>query len=351
MQFRKLRCAFTWKDSDRGITRVLQSGVPFAVACHATIPQRRVHKPGPLRYSNLLEFYDVDGYPSTSYRYAMIISDEALRRYRENQFTDEDITRSTGLSVRAWRELIKIRAVRTETEKLGRGYVRWCDQMVLKRSAVIGTLSRAGLSLAASGHTAFSLPFHTLLYEICDPCAILLDRSADVNPRTGLPPRIKKPMLDWFSPDKAAVPDSKHDWLLKIYEGRFVGVIYQPQDAPMIFGDLRDGGRRFVAWWPCSKHTPRLGRLVEEFAPGPRIQAAAAAWENPSKFSKELNEIGYAYERHDEDDDPLRMAAQACIRNLAFSATINVTLAIRKALRRVLGVDPADAPERWNRDA
>lgn len=46
-------------------------------------------------------------------------SDEALRRYREDRFTDDDVTRCTGLTVRAWRELIKTRAVRTIEE--GRG--------------------------------------------------------------------------------------------------------------------------------------------------------------------------------------------------------------------------------------
>jgi hypothetical protein len=50
--------------------------------------------------------------------------DDALRRYRKDRFTDLDVTRCTGLSVRAWRELIKLRAVRTVTEDRGRGRVR-----------------------------------------------------------------------------------------------------------------------------------------------------------------------------------------------------------------------------------
>jgi hypothetical protein len=39
--------------------------------------------------------------------------DDALRRYRKGVFTDRDVTGCTGLSVRAWRELIKNGAVRT----------------------------------------------------------------------------------------------------------------------------------------------------------------------------------------------------------------------------------------------
>ena len=272
----------------------------------------------------------------------MVVSDEALRRYGDNRFTDSDVTRSSGLSVRAWRELIKLGAVRTETATLGRGYVRLCDNTALKRSAVIGALNRTGLSVRVSGHIAYSLPFHTLLYELCDPRAILLNRSGAVDPQTGLPPRVKKLKLDWFSPSKPTATDPQRDWFLAIYERRFVGAIYDPGDEPTIFGDLRDGGTSFVAWWPHSRRMPRLGRLIREFAPADRIQAAAAAWENPTRWSKELERLGYKFEKHDKDGDPLRIAAQSCARDPVFTTTINVTLAIRKALRRVLDIEPAE---------
>lgn len=62
--------------------------------------------------------------------------DEALRRYGNGRFTDDDVVRCSGQSVRAWRELIKLKAVRTVTESLGRGHVRVCDATVLKRAAV-----------------------------------------------------------------------------------------------------------------------------------------------------------------------------------------------------------------------
>ena len=78
----------------------------------------------------------------------------------------------TGLSVRAWRELIKIGAVRTITEDRGRGHVRLCDATTLKRAAVIAALNRAGFSLAVSGRIAYFLPIDELLYAIWDPCWI-----------------------------------------------------------------------------------------------------------------------------------------------------------------------------------
>src|SRR5438105_12645202 len=96
--------------------------------------------------------------------------DDALRRYRNGAFTDDDVTRCTGLSTRAWRELIKRRAVHTITQDRGRGHFRLCDATVFKRAAAIAALNQAGFSLPVSGGVAYFLPYHTLLYTVCDPC-------------------------------------------------------------------------------------------------------------------------------------------------------------------------------------
>jgi hypothetical protein len=88
--------------------------------------------------------------------------------------------------VRAWRELIKLKAVRTE-EGRGPGRVRICDRTNLKRSAVISALHQAGFSLAVAGPIALFLPYHTLLYEVCDPITILVRHSTEIDPKTGAP--------------------------------------------------------------------------------------------------------------------------------------------------------------------
>jgi len=271
--------------------------------------------------------------------------DETVRRYRMNLFTDEDVTRCTGLSVRGWRELIRTRAVRTVTEARGRGLVRLCDATVLKRAAAIAAINAAGLSLAVSAHIAYSLPLHTLLYEICDPCAILLRRSAEVDPETGLPLRVEQPKVDWFDPDRSAKAEPESDWLIEIYERRFVGVIYHASDGPTIFGDLRNGGARFVAWFPFRRRAHWLGSAIQAFVQGMslRIVEFVADWENPTRWPKELKELGYEYEQHDRDDDPLCIAAETVARSPLFKTTVNITLALRKALRRYLGIEPLES--------
>ena len=270
---------------------------------------------------------------------------EALRRYRNGRFTDDDVTRCTDLSVRAWRELIKNRAVRTITENRGRGRVRLCDAIALKRAAAISALNQAGFSLGVSGQIAYFLPFHTVLYEICDPCTILL-QSADVDPNTGLPPRLEKPKADWFDPDKPAKADSKTDWLVEIYDRRFVGIIYGINDQSTIFGDLREDGTSFAAWAPHHARSQFVGSAIAKFAKerlpsSDKFVDFVVEWEDPIRWSKQLRGLGYRYEKHGTDHDQLRLAAEVVARSPLFTTRINITLAIRKALRRYLGVEPA----------
>jgi hypothetical protein len=116
----------------------------------------------------------------------------------------------------------------------------------------------------ASG-LAYFLPFHTLLYTICDPTTILFQGSAGVDPNTGVPPRVEVPKTDWFDPDKSAKPDAATDSLIEIYEGRFVGVIYNTKHEPTIFGDLRNEGTSFVAWFPLHRR-PQFSSATEQIA-------------------------------------------------------------------------------------
>lgn len=269
--------------------------------------------------------------------------DDALRRYRVNQFTDDDVIRCTGLSERKWRDLIKDKLVRTVMHTPGRGRGRLCDAMTLKRAAVIAALNQAGSSLRVSSQIAYFAPFHTALYEITDPCAILLDRSVAVDPER-LPPRLRKPKADWFDLDRPARVEPESDWRVEIHDGRYVGVKYGPKNTPVIFGDLRDDGTRFVAWVPLHRMDEFIGCAIEKLARefGENPANAYAAWEEPTRWSRELKLLGYTYEQRDGEDDPLRAAAAATVKSPLFTTAVNVSLAIRKALRRYLGVEPAE---------
>ena len=276
--------------------------------------------------------------------------EEALRRYREDRFTDGDVTHCTGLSVRGWRELIKHKAVRTITERRGPGRVRLCDATVFKRAAVIYALNQAGLSLPIAGRIAYFLPFHTLLYAVCDPLTILLNRSADIDSKTGLPPRVRRPIVDWFDPDKPATANPETDWMIGIYDGRYVAAIYDcnAKNGPVIFGDLRQEGARFVAWCPFLRRNQitdgAIGEMARGLLPYYRFIDFVVEWSEPTKYREGLKSLNYEYEEHDSDTDSLCIEAEATARSPLFNTTINITLAVRRALRRYLGIEPT-APD------
>lgn len=273
--------------------------------------------------------------------------DDILIRYRQDRFTDADVTRCTGLSVRAWRELIKVKAVRTKEEIYGRGRgrVRTCDAHTLKRAAVISALHRAGLSLEVAGQIAYVIPCHTLLYVVCDPLTVLFEHSAAPDPMTGPPPPLRTPLTDWFDPLKPALAEPDSDWLVEIFDGRFVGVRYDARKEPVtIFGDLREQATQFVAWLPFLRRDQFAGGAVERLAHearGPGFIKFIAEYGVPSKWLKALRRMGYHFENHDEQSDPLCAAAGSAVRSPIVKTTINISLAIRKALRRYLDIEPA----------
>jgi hypothetical protein len=95
-----------------------------------------------------------------------------------------------------------------------------------------------------------------------------------------------------------------------------------------------------------SAEAPRMGRVVEKFLGerSPRFLKAVSDWEDPTRWSKTLKNLGYRFEKHNEERDPLCLAAEASIRSPLLTTSVNVTLAIRKALRRYLNIETPASP-------
>jgi hypothetical protein len=268
---------------------------------------------------------------------------QALDSYRQDRFTDRDVMHCAQLSLRGWRALLETGAVNTVAERRGRGRIRLCDSTALKRAAVIAAISRAGFSLPVSGQIAYFMPFHTLMFTVYDPVTILLDPSADVTPATPFP-QIDRPSVDWFDSKKPAKAEPR-DWKIEIQEGRFVSAIYGATGNRVTFGDLRDQSTRFVAWYPSHDKAKVSGTAIEELVrealPNHRFVDFVVEFEDPTKWTKQLDELGYEFSKRTADD-PLRIAAADTVRSPLFTTTINVSLAIRKALRRYLGMEAAE---------
>ncbi len=118
--------------------------------------------------------------------------------------------------------------------------------------------------------------------------------------------------------------------------------IYNTEGEPLIFGDLREKGTKFVAWFPLHwrpQFNEATEEIVKELLPH-RFVEFVAEWENPLKSSAERHLIDYKVEKH-TDRDRLHIAAEAAVRNPEFKTSINISLALRNALRRYLRIDPA----------
>jgi hypothetical protein len=271
----------------------------------------------------------------------MVDLNTALRAYQENRFTDDDIVGCTGLTARALRELLKVGAVRSITERRGPGLVRLFDTTTLKRAAIISSLHAAGFSLAMAGRIAYFVPFEELLFALCDPFTILFMHGTPVNPDTGLPRACTKPRANWFDPDRPAEADSENDWFLEIYDRRFISARYKipgRADERFDYADLRDDGTKLVLWLPFHETRPVFDLPLKQF-----VDTFAAKWEQPKAWSDRLpgKFLDYHYEDHSAEDDPLRLAAEVTAHDATFTITINLTSAVRKALRRYLGLDHA----------
>jgi hypothetical protein len=271
----------------------------------------------------------------------MIDFNQALLAYRENKFTDDEIVASTGLTIRGLRELLKVGAVRSITERRGPGLVRLFDATTFKRAAIIAALNAAGFSLAMAGRIAYFVPFEELLFAAWDPISVLFMHGTPVNPDTGLPRPWPVPRANWFDPDRAAEADPENDWFLEIYERRFIGALYKISGKPeerFLYADVRDDGVKLVLWLPFHERRPVFNMPLKQF-----VDSFAAKWEQPNTWSDRVDSkfLDYRYEDHSADDDPLRRLAEATARSATFTIAINLTLAVRKALRRYLGLEPA----------
>jgi hypothetical protein len=263
---------------------------------------------------------------------------QALARYRCNRFTDADVIRCTGFPKRSVRELIKVRAVRTLSDSRGgAGHMRTFDATTFKRLAIASALHDAGSSLTLAGQLAYQLPGERRLFAHYDPINVLCDTRV-VNSQGELPPLLTTPLFDWFDADKPAAADPENDQLLEIYDGRFVALTSKQLSEPLIYGDLRAERTKFVSWWPFQSHTSAVFSTHADVAP---------KWEDPHVEANRIDPAflnyhyePHHYEPHHDETDPLMREARAAAQRPVFKTSINISLALRLALRRYLGLEP-----------
>ncbi len=253
--------------------------------------------------------------------------DESLIYYRQGQFTAEDVTRATGLSERSQRELLKIGVLQAAPQ--AKTKARLLYSRMVKRAAVVTPLNKCGLSLKVAGKIAYAdILLESLLFDIIDPIQAIFEPTGEWDPVTKLPPKRKRPdKHGWFDPTKPASAE-KNDHFIEIIDGRYASSGAKG-DRPRIFGELTPDGTDFIVWYGSvwdklvepgeQKETDLPNEFHPRFALGPQLRKFEST--KPTETDVARAELAW--------------------RNPVSRVSVNVSLTLRVALRRLLYIDPA----------
>ena len=206
----------------------------------------------------------------------------------DSYYTDAELESATGLPLIHVRRLITWRAVRPA--KGGKGVVRQWDRHAIRHIACVKALYVAGLSLPMA-HTLGVLTPMRFAIDIIDP-------EADIRPNA------KK---KWFDPQSALRALEKSDIGLLIADGYSIFWTVGKQ-KPLLVGKLSADRSAFLSALDYSK--------FDEFSP------AKLSWKHQPELAA----------------DPAQQQAADVLEHPISVNAINLSLAARIAMRRLLGI-------------
>jgi hypothetical protein len=267
--------------------------------------------------------------------------DDALIYYRKGHFTAEDVTRATGLSERAQRELLKIGVLQAVPQ--AKTKTRLLDDRMVKRAAIIAPLNQHGLSLKVAGKIVYaSMMPEDFMFDVIDPIQQLFEVSGDWDPITKLPP--KRPVPEkygerdqwgwinhgWFDP-KNPVQAEEFDHHIEITNGRYVSV-YSGGEGPIMTGELTADQTDIVVWWGSV-----WDELIEPIEETPENAWAKGHFHSRYALSPDLRK--YQWKKPTDDE---RARALFAWKNPISKLRVNADLTLRSAMRRLLYIDPVE---------
>lgn len=266
--------------------------------------------------------------------------EKTLHWYRQNRFTADDVTRATGLSERSQRELLKLGVIQAVPQPNPKAQRLVTDTM-LKRAAIAAPLTKAGLSLGVAGRIVYAaMMLEDLIFDIVDPWDVFYDAASTFDPETGLyePRKLPHNRDTWFDPARRPAAEDD-DFRICIVDSKYVLLGVGKPDAA--YGELTPDLTDFL-WWENSMydHIRALGndgvlhlsvKGIGDHSPVPF--GTFDVTENPKTLTFRTKA---ATEKDGED------AGQA-YENPTSLLTINASLALRIALRRLLHIDEVPA--------
>lgn len=261
--------------------------------------------------------------------------EDALKWYRESRFTAADVTRATGLTERSQRELQKLGILQPVPQPNPKAQ-RLLNTTMLKRAAIVAPLNRAGLSLGVAGRIVYAaMMLEDLIFDIVDPWDVYYDAGTAFDPETGLfgVRHLPHNRDTWFDPAHAPAA-APADFYLSVVDSRFVMLGADDPDAA--YGELTPDLTDFV-WWEGGMydHLRERGRDGEV-----ELSVKGAGDHSPAPFGTFDNTADpktIRFKVKSSTDADLK-AAEEAKNNPVTTLTINASLALRIALRRLLNI-------------
>jgi hypothetical protein len=258
--------------------------------------------------------------------------DEAILWYRQDRFTAEDVTRATGLSERSQRELLKLGIVSAIPQ--AKTKQRLLTARMLKRATVIAPFNKNGLSLQVAGKiVSVAAMLEDLYFDAIDPWEAVFDAAGEFDHATGLRPRRAQLRdCDKWLERNAPKTTEDIDYLISIVDTRFV-VIGDLGVSGELTPDLTDFLLWDHAYYSHVKESAKdtvlhlSVRGIRDHSPVPF--GTFDVTKNPKTIPFRIK----TPTSRDEEE-----VAQAK-KNPVSMLTINASLALRIALRRLLYID------------
>jgi hypothetical protein len=266
--------------------------------------------------------------------------EDALHWYRRDRFTADDVTRATGLPERSQRELLKLGIISAVPQ--ARTKARLLTSLMLKRAAIIAPLQRSGLSLGVAGRIVYAaMMLEDLVYDIVDPWAAAYDAATAFDHETGLfqPRKLPHNRDTWFDPAHPPATDQA-DFFLSVINSKFV--MFGADNPDGAFGELTPDLTDFI-WWDNAMYDDIKARAKNGVL---QLSVLGIGDHSPApfgSFDNTANPKTLAIKTKTAASDDEKSAEQAK-KNPVSMLTINASLALRVALRRLLYIEkPPDA--------
>jgi hypothetical protein len=241
----------------------------------------------------------------------------------DRTFTDQQLTSACELHVDNLRQLITWKAVIPYQAGGGRGRVRLWTITHVHRISMTASIFHAGFSLRMAHTLAYLMPFDELL-GLYDPLTLELNRGD---------------WCGWFDPNKPRVEPDEYDWYIHVINGRFVyldvgGVPEQPRE-PMVYGELNRDRALLKSLQDFAHCYGPVDADPRDVVDPKYLTEPYAKWESPFRPTPEVDPSSLAWQYDPNFDEAL---AKDLFSRPKSKESVNLTLGLRVAVRRVLGL-------------